>query len=217
MIKSALFILYLSFLGSCINLREEYPEIHYYRLNQIEGTIQNIGTGTIEGTLQIRDFSISDEIDTDNFLAVSGGTKVQKYYYHRWISNCADIVTNFILTRYNNLRVFTGGAVKPGSMILPDYILEGQVIDMVAHNYEGDDNNTNYVYISLRISLLKKVPLNTDKAIILNKIFTVKSPRKDDSAESIAPAFSNAVSQISDQMLLEIQDAINKDRTIEKN
>lgn len=207
----------MTFFTSCINLREEYPEIHYYRLNQTDGKIQNIGTGTIEGTLQIRDFSVSDEIDTDNFLAVSGGTSIQKYFYHRWISNCSELVTNFILTRYNNLGVFTKGAVKPGSMILPDYILEGQVIDMMAHNNEGEEKNINYVYISLRISLLKKVPLNTDKAIILNKIFTVKSPRINNSVESIATAFSNAVSQISDQMLLEIQEAIVKDRTIEKN
>ena len=102
-------------------------------------------------------------------------------------------------------------------MIIPDYIMEGQVIDMVAYNGEEDDKKANYVYISLRISLLKKVPLSTDKTILLNKIFTVKAPRKNNSVGTIAPAFSRAVSQISDKMLIEIQDAIIKDRKPDKN
>ncbi|MFC2129919.1 hypothetical protein ACFLSQ_00645 [Bacteroidota bacterium] len=205
------------FLTSCISLRVEYPEIHYYRLSHHEGTFQNIGLGTIDGTLQIRNFSVSDEVDTDHFLAIWGDTKVQRYYYHRWIANCADLITNFMLTRYNDLRVFTGGVVKPGSVIIPDYIMDGQVIDMVAYNGEDDDKKANYVYISLRISLLKKVPLSTDKTILLNKIFTVKTARKNNSVETIAPAFSKAVSQISDKMLIEIQDAIIKDRKPDEN
>jgi len=198
-------------MSSCISFREEYPEIHYYRLEQQGGNLQNIGAGTIEGTLQIRNFSVSEGIDNDHFLGIWEDNKVQVYYYHRWIANAADLVTDFIVTRYNDLRVFTGGVVKPASILVPDYILEGQLIDMVAHNSNGS-KATNYVYIAVRISLVKKVPLSTDKTILINKVFTVKSPRKNNSVETIAAAFSEAVSQISDQMLLEIQNAISKDR-----
>jgi ABC-type uncharacterized transport system auxiliary subunit len=201
----------LIFTSSCISLREEYPEIHYYRLTQTEENLQNIGAGTIEGTLQIRNFSVSDAIDTDHFLGISDDNTVQVYYYHRWIASASDLVTDFIVTRYNDLRVFTGGVVKPASILVPDYILEGQLIDMVAHN-TNDNKSPNYVYIALRISLIKKVSLSTDKKILINKVFTVKSPRKNNSVETIAPAFSMAVSQISDQMLFEIQNAISKDR-----
>jgi ABC-type uncharacterized transport system auxiliary subunit len=205
-------LLSISFLlTQCFNLREEYPEIHYYKLSQEKGMFQDMGIGKIDGTLQIRDFSVSDEIDTDHFLAIWDETKVQRYYYHRWIANCGDLVTNFLMTRYNALRVFSGGAVSPGSMIVPDYILEGQLIDMIAHNSK-DDKKSNYVYISMRISLLKKQYLSTDKTILLNKVFTVKSPRESSSVKTIAPAFSSAMSQIADQMLIEIQKTIFEDR-----
>ncbi len=205
-----LFLCLLLF-GSCISLREEYPEIHYYRLTQIEDEMQNIGSGSIEGTLQIRNFSVSDAVDTDHFLGVWDDSRVQVYYYHRWIALASDLVTDFIITRYNDLRVFTGGVVKPSSILVPDYILEGQLIDMVAHNTK-DSKKTNFVYISLRVSLVKKIPMSIDKSILINKVFTLRHPRKDNSVESIAPAFSQAVSQICDQILLEIQQAISQDR-----
>lgn len=198
-------------LSGCVSLRTEYPEINYYRLEQIGDKSQNIGVNSVVGTLQIRNFSVSDAVDTDNFLGVWEDNRVQVYYYHRWIANAADLVTDFIVTRYNDLRVFQGGVVKPSSIIMPDYILEGQLIDMVAHN-SNSSKSPNYVYISVRISLIKKIALSTDKTLLINKVFTVKSPRKNSSVETIAPAFSEAVSQIADQMLLEILDAIQKDR-----
>jgi ABC-type uncharacterized transport system auxiliary subunit len=211
-IKIALMTLSLfSFTAGCISLRTEYPEVNYYRLTQIEDKSQNIGMNSVKGTLQIRNFAASDAVDTDNFLGVWDDNKVQVYYYHRWIVNAADLLTDFIITRYNNLRVFEGGVVKSSSIIMPDYILEGQLIDMVAHN-SNKSNSPNYVYISLRVSLIKKQPMSTEKALLVNKVFTVKSPRKNNSVETIAPAFSEAVSQIADQMLLEILDAIQKDR-----
>jgi len=201
------------FFLSCISLREEYPEIHYYRLIQTEAAFQNNEIGSIEGTLQIRNFSASDAIDNDHFLGIWDNNEVQVYYYHRWIANAADLFTDFLITRYNDLKVFTGGVVKPGSILIPDYILEGQIIDMTAYNTK-DSKQSNYAYISVRFSLVKKVPLSTDKTILINKVLSVKSPRKNNSVETIAPAFSIAVSQISDQMILEIQDAIRKDRQI---
>jgi ABC-type uncharacterized transport system auxiliary subunit len=209
--KKYILILFLAIISSsCLNLRVEYPEINYYRLTQFQGKFENMGLGNIEGTLQIRNFDVSDQIDTEHLLAIWSETKVQKYYYHRWITNCADMTTDFIVSRYNSFRVFTGGVVQSGSIIVPDYIMEGQVLDMIAYNTD-DKKKENYVFLSMRISLLKKVSLNIDKKIILNKVFEVKYPRDNAAVENIPVAFSRALSQISDQMFLEIQEAIIND------
>ena len=54
--------------------------------------------------------------------------------------------------------------------------------------------------------------MDLDRPILLNKVFTVKSPRPNSSVYNIADAYSEALSQISDQMLLEIQEVIINDQ-----
>lgn len=206
--KYLLFLALIPLLSGCFSLRVDYPEINYYRLEQMPGKLEDVGISTIHGSLLIRNFTASDEINSDHFLAIWDNGKVQKYYYHRWITNIAELVTDFIVTRYNNLRVFSDGAIKSGSMIKPDYLLEGSLLEMYAHNNNDDEKNDNYVYLSMRISLLKKVPLSVDKKILLNKVFTVKQKRKNSSVENIADAFSKAMTKITDKTLLDTQKAI---------
>ncbi|MFH1049958.1 MAG: hypothetical protein V1779_03395 [bacterium] len=201
-----LFLCLLS-LTACFSLREEYPEVHYYRLNQIKSSGQINGSDKVEGTVQIRSFTGSDANNTDRLLGMWDDNRVQVYYYHRWITNASDLITDFIVERYNELGIFTGGVVKPGSILAADYILEGQLLDMVAYN-TNDSKQSNYVYISLRVSLIKNEALSTDKKILINKVFSVKQARKNNSAETIAGAFSVALSQISDELLMEIKNAI---------
>jgi len=210
--KYLLLIAVIPLLSGCFSLRVDYPEINYYRLEQQPSKLEDVGISTIKGSLLIRNFTASDEINTDHFLAVWDNGRVQKYYYHRWIANIAELVTDFIVTRFNNLRVFSDGAIKSGSMIKPDYILEGSLLEMYAHNSKDDEKQNNYVYISMRVSLLKKVPLSVDKKILLNKVFTIKQKRKNKSVDNIANAFSKAMTKITDKTLLDIQKVIIKDK-----
>ncbi|MCK5742971.1 MAG: hypothetical protein KAH48_12185 [Chlorobi bacterium] len=209
-------ILILMFLGigllnSCISLKSEYPETTFYRFKQ--APVNEQITGSVPGTLQIRDFAIGDDLDTDHLLAVwDEENRIQRYYYHRWIANCADLTSDFIADRFNTIGAFAQGTVRSSSMILPDYILEGQIIDMIAHNHDDDDEGLNYIYISIHISLIKREPLKADKAILLNKNYSKKVNRNNYKVKNIAEAFSLGMSELTDDMLMDIQEAITIER-----
>lgn len=195
-------------LYGCISLKSEYPEISYYRLSQEPIKINN--SGNIAGTLQIRNFSSSDQLNTENIMAFWDEVKVQNYYYHRWVSAPADLVTDFIIERMNNAKLFNGGVIKPNSLVIPDYILEGHLLDMIAHNTRDREPDTNFINISYQISLIKKEPLKTERNVLLNKLYTISVPRKNNEVSSVAPAFSHGMSELTDKMLNDIIEAVKK-------
>ncbi len=205
--KLVLLFLFISIIPSCINLKDEYPEFHFYRLTQFPGSSSEMNLGTTKGSLQVRDFTASEEIDDESLTAIYDKIKVKKYFYHRWISNLSDMFTEFIINRYSKVNVFEGGVIRPGSLIIPNYILEGQILDMGFFVNE-DSNDGNYAEISIRITLLKRDEMNTNNSVILNKIYTVRHPVDSDDVELIPIAYSRALSQITDQMLIEIINTI---------
>jgi ABC-type uncharacterized transport system auxiliary subunit len=213
--NTAIFLALILGLSGCLNLRTEYPDVKYYELKQTPVSISKIDT--IPGALQIRHINISGEFDSDAILARWGETRVQRYNYHRWISNVSGLVTDYLVERYSRAGAFSNGVIKPTSMILPDYILEGQVIEMIAVNSESEEPGSNYVVFSMKVNLLKRNSLKIEKQILLTETYHVEVPRKNNKVATIPPAFSKAVGQVADMLFVDIQQAITKyERKISK-
>jgi ABC-type uncharacterized transport system auxiliary subunit len=209
--RTFLFLFNLFLLYGCISIKSDYPEINLYRLTQETKT--NNSPGSVKGTLQVRSFSSSEQLYTDNIIAIWDGERIQHYFYHRWVSAPADLVTDFLIGRMSDANIFGGGVVKPSSLIIPDYILEGNLLDMIAYNTKDKEPDSNYVSVSLEINLIKREPLTTTKNILLNKVYNRTIPRQNNEVKSIPPAFSNAMSQIADRIITDIYDAVNKQQS----
>ena len=93
MLRIMKFFILLLICCSCINLKSTYPEIQYYRLSQEPLTLKNLGK--INATLMIRDFVSSGELDTEHLIALWDNTRLQKYYYHRWLTDVSALMTDF--------------------------------------------------------------------------------------------------------------------------
>lgn len=202
-----IFIIALAFSG-CISVdfKSDYPEIEYYRLKQVDEISSN--TGSIDGTLQIRDFSIGDELETNYILALTDETEIKRYYYHRWITDCSDLVTGFFINRFNTIDAFKGGVINSASIVPPDFVMEGQIVEMMAHNSVDNKAGANFVSLTLRITLIKRIPLSDEKNIVHTKIYKTTVPRKNNSVKTIPLSFSKAYSEISSLILNDIQSAI---------
>ncbi len=206
--KKLLFLLLIfQALSGCISLKDKYPEITYYNFEQGPKPAGKIKT--LEGTLQIRDFTVSSSYDTDHLLAKYGTPpKIKKYYYNRWIASPGDMVTNFFVSRFNILSLFSGGVIKSASVLVPDYNLEGQVINLIGINGENDDPGEDSVEIGIKITLVKRVKTSAKRAVLIAKVYEINVDRNDSSAESMAEAFSVGLTQIADKLMIDIQKAI---------
>lgn len=197
------FIIFL--LNSCISIRTKYPSIEYYRIEQNPLTLKNVGK--IDATILVRETIPSSELESTNLMGIWDDGRIQRYNYHQWNSEIAPMVTDFIVKRFNLYSGFSGGVIKSTSSILPDYILETHLIDMMAYNSEKSSEG-NYVFVSLQANLIRRIPLDTNNNIILSQVYTQKISRQNNSVKSIAPAFSSAFSLMTDKLLIDIQSAI---------
>lgn len=193
---------------ACINLRSDYMDITYYRLNQEKPKYPNIGSA--EGVLQIRDLEIAEELDTERMLALRNEIEVEKYHYHRWIVDAGALATDFLVERFNNLSAFEGGVIGPSSILVPDYIMEGKLLEMIARNADPRSDFKNSVYLSLKVAIIKRYPLESRTDIVLNKVYTKSVERPSDAVETIAPAFSKALSAIADEIMFDVQSAASR-------
>ena len=188
---------------SCISLKSDYQPTSYYRLQQPSTSIQT--ADTLPGTLYIRTFTTNEEYNNDHLLYYTDDVRQVDYYvYHRWISEMPDLVTDFIANRYIEKNVFRTGVVQSSSTLIPNYILEGKVLEMIADNSAEPGS----VLIRVQISLINVEPMQVDRPVILQRVYEASARRTNTNASSIPAAYSEALADITDRMLVDITNAI---------
>lgn len=201
-----LFLLITVITYSCINLKSEYPKINYYSLKQDAISIPHVQK--INTALQIRDLSIGYQYSTDHIIARWTDTKTQVYFYHRWITDFEDLATDFIITRFNKANLFNKGVVGTKTTVIPEYILEGEILDVIAINSTTSAPGDNFVTLTIRINVIKRNPMKNERNILISKVYEKKVNRTNSSVTTIPSAFSKAISAICDEMIVDIQEAI---------
>lgn len=192
---------------SCFSLKSNFQPTSYYKLVQ-KPTAVHVAD-TLPGTLYIRTFTTNEEYNNDHIVYYKEDSykdsvrQVDYYIYHRWLSEMPDMVTDFIANRYIEKNIFRQGIVQTGSSLMPDYILEGKVLEMIADN--GSDAS---VLVKLHISLVRFEPLSVERSVLLQRVYEARVPRAHTAPSSIATAYSTAFSDIADRMLADIASAV---------
>lgn len=199
-------ILTVSF-SSCINLKSPYPAISYYRLASEPFNVKSIDT--IKTTVQLRNLTINDEFNTDHIIATKlPGKEVQVYYYHRWISKFDDLVTGYMLSRLNGYGVFDGGVVGASSINLPNYVIEGRILNVNINNSDKIGTDVNWAEVTLNISFYSRSKEKPGLELLFNKNYTQRINRQNNLAKSIEPSMSKVIAFLSDMILVDVHNAI---------
>jgi ABC-type uncharacterized transport system auxiliary subunit len=201
-------IILISFqiLTSCINLREDYPDINYYSLSPKATEVSKIKT---EGILQVRSFTSSIALTEKRFQVENSKGEIQKLYYYRWNDNFAELFTWLTISKLNLEKYFVGGVVSQNTVQIPNYILEGEILGLEIYNGTNKQDDTSYVKLTLKISLLSYTKNSSDLEMIYSNIYTDKVQRLDNKAETIAPAVNSAANNIIETLAKDILTEIN--------
>ncbi|MFN3270696.1 hypothetical protein D9V84_01315 [Bacteroidetes/Chlorobi group bacterium Naka2016] len=192
-------------LSGCFSIRTPFIPTNYYYLNQEPLSFKNIAQ--IETFLVIRDFAVPEELFDNRLMIWFDDGTVQKFNYHRFNSDYADIINNFIFSRMNLSKAFKFGVASFNSAIVPNFILEGKVLEFKALA-EKKDKKKNWVQVSIQINLIKYEPISTNKPVVLSQIYSQRIDFEEREYTRIAKSFSKALSLIVDKMILDIQSAI---------
>lgn len=196
--------------SACINIKSEYPNINYYKLTSEIVNIEK--KDTIDCALQIRNFGISDEYKTDRLLVKwvdDKETNLKVYYYHRWLAPFEDMFTDFLIKRMNEANSFTGGVLKSSTLAMPDYIIEGRILEMQSVSSESSLPGSNFIELVVNAGLMKRSDGKAGLDIVFNKTYSQKIVRRDNSIASIAEGLSKAASYISDMIMIDVQNSLD--------
>lgn len=191
--------------NSCINLKSDYPDIQFYNISPDFDSIKS--DFQIPGSIFIRQFSSGNAYDTDYFIASTGENKIKKYFYHRWTDNFNNLATDYFIQTFTRKKIFSDGVYESTSYIIPDFVLEGHIIEILAHN-DLDNNENNYASISINLSFINRGNKLNEPVKLFNKEFSAKVKRPNKKVSTIAPAFDSCMTIITNKLIKEISHSL---------
>lgn len=191
---------------SCINLREDYPKIEYYELKPTQDAPSRIKA---DGILQVRPFDASSILSERRFIVEKSSGGYDKFYYHRWADDFQELFTWLTINRLSNLKCMTGGIVSQGTALIPNYILEGSILQLRIYNNENKEDSS-FVSLSVKISLMAYPKDSTSLKVIYANVYDKKIMRESSKASTIAPAVNDAANEIITRFSEDIIKEINK-------
>lgn len=192
--------------SSCISLKSEYPKTSYYRLVQKPLAVKPPALSAKE-IVVVKTFSIDSELDTDHILALNGSTEVQRYQYHRWISDLRELATAYVANRLQSSGMFTGGVYTEATSLLPTLELETRLVDFTGRNTPAPGSNStaaNTANVALHLTVKRYSATNATQTVVLQKVYSHSIQRPNDTAASIPEALSDALAAIVDAVLADI-------------
>ncbi|MGB9852379.1 MAG: hypothetical protein ACPLPX_05895 [Candidatus Kapaibacteriota bacterium] len=202
-----LFSLLILTMVSCFSIRSPYIATNYYYLTQEPFSFKNIAQ--IEAFIVFLDFSVPEELYDNRLMIWFDDGTVQKFSYHRFNSDYSDVINNFIFSRMNLSKAFKYGVATFNSAILPDFLLEGKVLEFKTFA-ERKDKKKNWVVATLQVDLIKYEPISVRKKVVLSQIYTQKVDFQEREQAKIVQAYSKALSTIVDKIILDVQSAVSQ-------
>jgi len=202
-ISHILILTLVFFLYSCINLREDYPKINYYELK----SINHIDFAyDIDGIIQIRNVIVPPSIDNEFVFIHQNDGATKKLYYNRWNENFDLQLHRILLEKFNTANVFNGGVISQSSIIIPNYILEVELLQLQIF----DTPDENYIDFKAKISLLNYNNKSLQMELTFTKIYEIHKTRENSKISNIFPAINELTNDFIDQIIQDVVLEVNK-------
>jgi len=202
-IKIFLFCLsVLLIIGGCIDLKQPKNKIQYYTLGYSSPSIT--GLKPLPVTLKIERFSVAPAYNTNRIIYGNQSFERNEYFYYKWRSNPADLVTYFLSRDIRASGLFR--AVLPQGSGFPfSYLLEGSVDEF----FELDEAESWNAVLSITITLMAANEPDVSKSVLFQKSYSVKKACKHKNPQGLAQAMSLSMGEISKEVIKDIYLVVN--------
>lgn len=184
-------------IAGCIDLKQPKNKIQYYTLEYASPSIT--GLKPLHVTLKIERFSVAPAYNTNRIIYGKQSFKRDEYFYYKWRSNPADLVTYFLSRDIRASGLFK--AVLPQGSGFPfSYLLEGSVDEF----FELDVKENWSAVLSITITLMAANEPDVSKSVLFQKSYSVKEVCKQKNPQGLAQAMSLAMGAISNEVIKDI-------------
>jgi ABC-type uncharacterized transport system auxiliary subunit len=186
---------------ACTTMRQPSEKIDFYTLEYATPRVEDLKP--IPATILVERFTVSPLYNSTQIIYRDMSFKREAYAYHKWAANPGDLATYFLARDMRNSGLFK--AVSPGaSMMEAQYVLAGSVDEFL----ESDTVKAWKAVLALSTTLMINDEPDISKKIIFQKTFRSTRPCKQKNPMGVAEAMSEAMSEVSGQIIRAVYDAL---------
>ena len=193
--KFLCYIVLLILISGCVNIKSKYipPKIYTIQQQPINNSIQT----KIDKSIFVKQFNVGAEFET-NKIVVFNGNNLHYYNYHLWALPFDELLTNYVINRFNIYNTFTRGVFSSIFSATPNYILECKI------NTFKISNSENSIEVVLTMYLYKYSSENKDYQMFFSNNYSKKENVINFSLDEVSIILENIMSEITDNILKDI-------------
>ncbi len=197
-------IIFLMASGGCVTLKQPNMKVEHYTLEyDALNPVTNTDLDPARAALKVERFSIAPVYNTSRIIYRDQEFKRSSYFYHKWKSNPADLVTYFLTRDIRESGLFTAVNV-PDSKTTHTHIVEGVIDEFL----EWDSKDKWEAVLSMNVTLLDTGTSDISKRVVFQKSFSSRKTCKEKHPKALAQAMSQAMAEVSENICLTIHKAL---------
>lgn len=190
--------------GGCVTLKQPYKKTEYYTLEyDVPRLVEKADLGPVQAALKVERFSIAPVLNTSRIVYRDQEFKRSSYFYHKWKTNPADMVSYFLTRDIRESGLFMSVNV-PDSKIPHTHIVEGLIDEFL----EWDSKDVWEAVLSVNVTLLDTGTSDISKKVIFQQKFSSRKKCERKHPKALAQAMSQAMAEVSENICVAIHNAL---------
>jgi cholesterol transport system auxiliary component len=197
-------VLAFAFLAGCINLKQPSYKIDYFALEYEPRPVGNLKP--LSHVLKVNRFRADPVYNTTQMIYRDGPFKREAYTYHKWRTNPGDLVSSLLARDIQRSGLFKA-VVPHESRLSATYVLEGSVDEFLESNRDG----ALQAVLTVTTTLVAAGERDMTKNVLFQKTFHATKPFKEKSPQGLAEAMSQAMAQVSQDIIRSLYDHLKNE------
>lgn len=187
----------------CVSRRAAEIPTRFYTFEYEPPVVQK--KPLLDFSVKIDRFCSSPFYESNRIVFKERPGNIDSYFYHRWWTRPANLVTYFLLRDMRNTELFR--AVLPFDTNMPyTHIIEGYLEKI----YEKDYPDKWYAVLNVNMTLVAADKKNPMEKLLFQKRYSQTEPCLSKTPSALAAAMSKAMSRLSESIIVDVYDQISR-------
>jgi ABC-type uncharacterized transport system auxiliary subunit len=196
-------VLLIALLAGCLGGTAPPPMVRHYSLEYLPPRMENVSRS--EALLKVGRFSVDRRYIGPAMLFSIGPFRRDAYHEQRWRVSPGDMVTDFLKRDIRHAGLFRA-VLSAREAEETRYVLEGGVEEFL----EVDDGKSRKALLVAVVALLDLSSRDVSNRVVFQKTYRCETPFAQEGSAGLADAMSRAMSQLSTQVINDIDSALQR-------
>ncbi|MDO9630637.1 MAG: ABC-type transport auxiliary lipoprotein family protein, partial [Humidesulfovibrio sp.] len=195
----------LLLLGSCVKLEQKPLDKHFYAL-EVARPGAALTTFASPETLLVRRLQVAPRVSGRELVYRTGNSTWTADFYNLFFVIPADMLTQDLRSWLGRAGLFAN-VIDPSSLVLPGYILEGNVSALYGDFAPGSGKGPAQAVVEMQFLLLKNTA--GERKVVMTRDIRKTVPLAANTPEALVLALRQAVTEVNTELETALREAVS--------